>query len=142
MCFGEKSLRGSKSGAIWSRTAWGSPGHPGFGQMLIFLVKTHEHNQFFIINRFGYKKITNTIDMAKTKVLDQIAPEPNSPGLPYCTCIWTCGEKMILFSCFGTLICHVSPVLGGFRALFYFVNMPCFLLKSSAESKKRNIIVS
>ena len=36
MCFGEKSLRGSKSGAIWSRTAWGSPGHPGFGQMLIF----------------------------------------------------------------------------------------------------------
>ena len=71
MCFGEKSLRGSKSGAIWSRTAWGSPGHPGFGQMLIFLVKTHEHNQFFIINCFGHKKITNTIDMAKTKVLDQ-----------------------------------------------------------------------
>ena len=83
MCFGEKSLRGSKSGAIWSRTAWGSPGHPGFGQMLIFLVKTHEHNQFFIINCFGHKKITNTIDMAKTKVLDQIAPGPNSPGLPY-----------------------------------------------------------
>ena len=83
MCFGEKSLRGSKSGAIWSRTAWGSPGHPGFGQMLIFLVKTHEHNQFFIINCFGHKKITNPIAMAKTKVLVQIAPGPNSPALAY-----------------------------------------------------------
>ena len=82
MWYGEKSLKPQKRGAIWTRSTSGSGSGPEFRQVLTFLVKTDEHNQFSIINRFVHKQNTIPIARAKTKVLVQIAPGPNSPALP------------------------------------------------------------
>ena len=71
---GEWSFQGSNFGKIVGAPLADVPQATPIGQMVIFLIKTHEDSQVFLINQFRPKQITNL-----TARVVNISFGPNSP---------------------------------------------------------------